>query len=168
MIHPKTFFFSVVAALGLACTVFAATDATSPTTPAHSQQWRGHHGLRAGMHSSFMHAVRQLNLSDDQKQRISSLLGTQRESMRANADALRANFDALANPGDPNYSAAVSAAKTAAANAIQNRSDLEVQIYGLLTPDQQAQLPKVLADMKTRTEQRRAQWEQQRATKQTG
>jgi Spy/CpxP family protein refolding chaperone len=56
--------------------------------------------------------------------------------------------DVLANPGDPNYVSAVTAAKAAATNRIQQRSDLQVQIYGLLTPEQQGKLPQVLADMK--------------------
>jgi len=46
--------------------------------------------------------------------------------------------------------------------------DLEVQIYGLLTPAQQGQLPAVLADMKAKADQRREQWQQHRAAKSAG
>jgi hypothetical protein len=104
-------------------------------------------------------------LSDDQKQRIQSMLSTEREQLRANMDAQRTQREALANPGDAGYAAAVQAAQAAAAKAVQDRSNLQVQIYGLLTSDQQAQLPKVLADMKSRAEQRRAEWRQRRSEK---
>jgi Spy/CpxP family protein refolding chaperone len=166
MTYLRTLILSAVAALGFTC-VFAANDSTSTTTPTQSTQGSGHHWRGGRMHSPFIRVVQQLNLNDDQKQRISSLIKAQHDARRANADSQRANGEALANPGDPNYAAAVSAAKTAAATAIQDRSNLEVQIYGVLTPDQQAQLPKVLADMKTRAEQHRAQWEQHNS-KQTG
>jgi Spy/CpxP family protein refolding chaperone len=70
----------------------------------------------------------------------------------------------LANPGDPNYATALQNAKTAAANRLQSQVDLESQIYNVLTADQKAKLPQVLADMKTKAQQRRAAWQQQHET----
>jgi Spy/CpxP family protein refolding chaperone len=66
----------------------------------------------------------------------------------------------LANPGDPNYAAAVQNAKTAAANRLQSEVELQGQIYNVLTADQKTKLPQVLADMKSKAEQRRAAWAQ--------
>jgi Spy/CpxP family protein refolding chaperone len=60
----------------------------------------------------------------------------------------------LANPGDPGYTDAVEAAKTNAQDLVQRRSDLHVQIYAVLTPEQQAKLPAVLANMEAKMQQR--------------
>ena len=70
----------------------------------------------------------------------------------------------LANPGDPNYATALQSAKTLASTRIQNQSELQGQIYNVLTAQQKAQLPTVLASMKAQAAQRRAAWEQKHAT----
>lgn len=158
MTHVKILVLSAIATVSAAIGV-AAYAADSNTAPIAAHSHRAHHrGAKEG--GPFMHAVRQLDLTDDQRQRIRSMISADREQAKANRSAQRANLKALANPGDPGYADAVAAAKNAATTAIQNRSNLEVQIYGVLTPDQQAQLPKVLADMKARAEQRRAEWQQ--------
>ena len=153
----KSLLLSSLASLGIAAAVGVASAATNTTTsqqPAHHFQGHRHPGARGAMASPFMRAIHQLNLTDEQRQSIRTVLQNQRQQAQANAGVNRPDIEALANPGDPNYAAAVTAAKTAAANAIDRRSAVEQQIYGLLTPEQQAQLPKVLADMKTRMEQR--------------
>jgi Spy/CpxP family protein refolding chaperone len=61
---------------------------------------------------------------------------------------------ALANPGDPNYAAAVQAAKKRAADRIQRDSDLKLQLYNVLTPDQKTQWSKLVANWKARMAQR--------------
>jgi len=152
---------------GLNASAIAATESTPQTTGPSHRMHHAHFGDKQGT-GQFMRAVHQLDLSDDQKQRMHSLVATNRDQARASFSTQRANRETLANPGDPNYAAAVQAAKTAAATAIQDRSDLQVQIYGLLTTDQQAQLPKVLADMKTRGEERRMDWQQRHGTQSSG
>jgi Spy/CpxP family protein refolding chaperone len=53
----------------------------------------------------------------------------------------------LANPGDPGHQAAVQAAKARAAERIDHFSEVQQQVYALLTPAQQAKLPQVLAEV---------------------
>jgi Spy/CpxP family protein refolding chaperone len=119
-------------------------------------------GMPGGMiDSPFLHAVHRLNLTSEQQATIHGYLETARQQSRTNLPA-QSNLEAIANPGDPNYLSAIAAAKNAAAVRIQQRSDLQVQIYGLLTPDQQAKLPQVLSEMKAQQQQRRAEWEQRR------
>ena len=62
----------------------------------------------------------------------------------------------LANPGDPNYATALQNAKTRAADRLQAESQVQAQIYDVLTAQQKAQLPTVLASMKAQAEARRA------------
>ena len=59
---------------------------------------------------------------------------------------------ALANPGDPNYATALQSAKTFASTRIQQESELQGQIYNVLTAQQKAQLPTVLASMKAQAQ----------------
>jgi Spy/CpxP family protein refolding chaperone len=101
----------------------------------------------------FFRALKQLNLSDDQKQQIKSLLGAARQSARSQAAA---DLSALANPADPNYASALQGVKDRAAARIQQWSDVQLQIFNVLTPEQKAQLPQVISAMQARAAQRRA------------
>jgi Spy/CpxP family protein refolding chaperone len=46
--------------------------------------------------------------------------------------------------------------KQLAAESIQQRSDLNVQIYGLLTPEQKAKVPALIDEAKSKMQERRA------------
>src|SRR5258708_38605375 len=117
-----------------------------------------------------LRATKQLNLTADQQASIKTIL----TAARAQAKAARASGQApvdmavLGNPGDPNYATALQSAKTVAATHIQNESELQSQIYNVLTAQQKAQLPTVLATMKPQAQPRRAVWEQRHATGTTG
>jgi Spy/CpxP family protein refolding chaperone len=162
---------SIGGAAGVAYAQSTAPATTTTTTaPARDgHRWHGHHGggLLVGM---TLRAAKQLNLTADQQASIKTILTT----ARAQAKAARASGQApvdlavLGNPGDPNYATALQSAKTLAATRIQNESELQGQIYNVLTAEQKAQLPTVLATMKAQAQQRRAVWEQRHATESTG
>ena len=63
---------------------------------------------------------------------------------------------ALGDPGDPKHAEAVAAAKERAAARIDAVVTLQNQVYAVLTPEQKARLPGILADMQARIAQRRA------------
>ena len=143
----------------------STSTATTTTAPATGHKWHGHHrgGLLLGM---TLHATKQLNLTADQQASIKSILSTahaQAKAARA-ANGSAVDMSVLANPGDPNYATALQSAKTLAANRIQNESELQGQIYNVLTPAQKAQLPTVLAAMKAKAEARRAAWQTQHSS----
>ena len=159
---------------GAAGVAYAQTTApattTTTTAPEHGGgMWHRHHGggLLVGM---TLRATKQLNLTADQQASIKTILTT----AHAQAKAARASGQApvdmavLGNPGDPNYATALQSAKTLASTRIQNESELQGQIYNVLTAAQKAQLPTVLATMKAQAQQRRAVWEQRHATGSTG
>lgn len=156
---------AVGGAVGVASAQTTAPAATTNTAPpAGHHMWHRHHGgMLVGM---TLRATRQLNLTADQQASIKSIL----ENAHAQAKAARASGEApvdmavLANPGDPNYATALQSAKTLASNRIQTESELQGQIYNVLTAEQKAQLPTVLASMKAQAAQRRANWEQKHAT----
>lgn len=119
------------------------------------------------MDRGFFAALRQLNLTPVQREQMRTIVFDAREAVRmerANAQQSgaaqreRDDFAVLSNPGDPNYGRAVEQLKSRAAErvqkAIQRASDTEQKLYNLLTAEQKAQLPKVLADLKARHEQR--------------
>jgi len=152
MIIRKTILLSVLVACGVTTVVAAATP--SAVTPPAEQAKHFHHGevLR---NAPFMRAIHQLNLSADQLATIKNYEEAVRLQAKTNA-ASSLDVNALANPGDPSYAAAIATAKIVAVNRIQKLSDLELQIYGVLSSDQQARLPQVLADMKANHTQHRA------------
>ena len=101
----------------------------------------------------FLRALKQLNLSDDQKQQIKSLVIAARQSGKSET-AL--DLSVLANPSDPNYASTLQAVKDRAAARIQRWSEVQLQVFNVLTPEQKAQLPQVLSAIQARSTQRRA------------
>ena len=167
---------ATVASVGLAGGVVAATPSDSstnaPTTQDshngynrdgyngdhgwhHRGHW-GHRGLRGRFHrGGFLlgGALRRLNLTPDQRTQVRQILSSARSQSASLRQSVAQNFAALHNPGDPNYAAALQAAQTRASNLVAQRSQIEKQIYGVLTPAQKSQLPQVLASMQTRMQQ---------------
>jgi Spy/CpxP family protein refolding chaperone len=130
----------------------ADTPEATATAPA-MHHWRGARHHRA---DPLLAAVQQLNLSADQQTGIHGLISSARQAQRAQAKAASDYlFITLGNPGDAGYNAAVATAKSRAVERIQARSSLDGQIYALLSPEQQAQLPQVLAAMQAKLQSRR-------------
>jgi Spy/CpxP family protein refolding chaperone len=152
----------VAATAGTAAAAYAATTATTTTTETAAapsgKHWHHRHSLLVG---TLLRATRQLGLTPQQQQQIKGLIATARSQHQQAAGGAGVDMTVLANPGDPNYAAALQNAKTLAAARIQSESELEGNIYALLTKDQKDKLPQVLADMKTQFQQRRAAWLQQ-------
>ncbi len=153
---------------GAAGVVGAQTASGSTSTAAAPAPQGGHrwHGHRGGMLLGLtLRATRQLNLTPEQQASIKTILSNARAQAKAAHASGQSPVDitVLGNPGDPNYATALQSAKTLAASRIQAESELQGQIYNVLTPEQKAQLPTVLATMKAQHEQRRAAWEQRHA-----
>lgn len=138
---------AAIAVVALGGTLEMSMAATDPAVADGPQHHMGRHGAGpAGM----MPLLRQLDLTDAQKQQIHTLLGNARTQMRSENQGQPVNLTALGNPADPQHEAAVQAAKMRAVDRVQQRSDLQQQIYALLTPAQQAKLPQLLSDMQQR------------------
>src|SRR6266702_7116806 len=155
------------AAVAAAAISTSAVASTAPSTASAvpvpgGRHWHLRHGgMLVGV---MLRATRQLNLTQEQQAAIKGILSNARAQHQAAAGTGRPDLMTLANPGDPNYAAALQNAKTAAANRFQSEVELQGQIYNVLTADQKAKLPQVLADMKSKAEQRRAAWSQQHGT----
>ena len=160
---------SIGTAAGVASAQTTTTPSTTTTAPATGHKWHGHHhgGFLLGM---TLRATKQLNLTADQQASIKTILSTARAQAKAAhaAGASTVDMTALANPGDANYATALQTAKTASATRIQNESEIQGQIYNVLTAAQKAQLPTVLASMQAQAAARRAAWEQKHAASTTG
>lgn len=110
-----------------------------------------------------LRATRQLDLTAEQQAAIKDIIGAARAQHQAAAGSAPVDLITLANPGDPNYATALQNAKAAAAARLQNQVELQGRIYNVLTAEQKAKLPQVLAGMKSKAEQRRADWQQHKA-----
>ena len=162
-----------MASIGTAAGVASAQTTTPSTTttttaPATGHKWHGHHGgFMLGM---TLRATKQLNLTAEQQASIKTILSTARAQAKAAhaANASSVDMSVLGNPGDANYATALQSAKSLASTRIQNESEIQGQIYNVLTAQQKAQLPTVLASMKAQAAQRRAAWEQKHATGASG
>jgi Spy/CpxP family protein refolding chaperone len=150
---------AAVAAVSTTTTTPSATTTNTASAP-DGKHW--HHGHRGGgmLVGVMLRATRQLNLTAEQEASIKSILNNARAQHQAAAGTAASDLMTLANPGDPNYATALQNAKAAAASRLQNEAELQGQIYNVLTADQKARLPQVLADMKSKLEARRAAWQQ--------
>lgn len=144
--------FAVVAVLGISMETGAMAQAPD------GQPGAFHHGMRPGMGEpglqSLHAALRQLDLTDAQKQSARTILEGAREQANSQRQSAPADLVALGNPADPNHAAAVAAAKTRADARIQQMSDVQQQLYALLTPAQQAKLPALLAELQQKHQAR--------------
>jgi Spy/CpxP family protein refolding chaperone len=142
----------------------SSSSSSTATTTAHTgHKWHHHGGFMLGM---TLRATKQLNLTADQQASIKSILSTARAQAKAAhaANGSTVDMTVLANPGDPNYATALQNAKSLASTRIQNESEIQGQIYNVLTADQKAQLPTVLAAMKAKAAARRAAWQAQHSS----
>jgi protein CpxP len=144
--HAFSAFCLAVGLIGAA----AYADSAAPAAPSGaangpaSHRW--HAGHRRGS-SEFRRVLRQLNVTPEQQTQIKAIFTQARPQMQALRTSLRSNHEALAatSPNDPSYPALLAAEKANGITRIQAASDLKTQIYAVLTPAQQAQIPVILA-----------------------
>jgi Spy/CpxP family protein refolding chaperone len=148
LLIPATLVAATFATLSLA----QSTPATPPQSSLHAD---GHFRHRA----PFAHLLHKLNLSTQQKSEIRALVAQNRSARSALMNSVRANHAALesTSPSDSGYAGVVATAQANASAAVQARAELWTQIYGVLTPDQKAQIPSIVAAQQAR----RAQWQAQ-------
>jgi Spy/CpxP family protein refolding chaperone len=111
-----------------------------------------------------LRAAHQLNLSAEQQSQIKTILQNAHAQAKANRAANAVDMAVIGNPADPNYATALQTMKTNAANRVQAESELQAQIYNVLTPQQKTQLPSVLASMKAKQEAQHAAWAQKHSS----
>jgi Spy/CpxP family protein refolding chaperone len=118
---------------------------------------RWHHREGMMLSGGLLHAFRQLNLTPAQQQSVHAILSAAHAQGAAERKAGgRPDFAVLSNPGDPNYATALQQLQTRMTSRLQEQSQTEQALYQVLTPEQQQQLPQILAGMKSRLGQRSA------------
>jgi len=144
-------------AAGITSGALAETNAGQAQSPTVRMAHRHMHGHGHHGQPPLARLVQKLDLTQAQRQSLQSLLdatAAERKALREQQRALmKESFTTL--PDSPNYPALVEKRKQLASAAIQQRSDLNVQIYALLTPEQKAEIPKLIEDMKSRAKERR-------------
>jgi periplasmic protein CpxP/Spy len=136
-----------------------ATLSLAQGTPAGAgsaaTQKQGHFRHRA----PFAHLLHKLNLSAQQKSQVRALVAqnrSERASLRSSMGTNRAALEST-SPSDSSYANLVATAQANASAAVQARANLWSQIYAVLTPDQKAQIPGIVAAQQSR----RAEWQAQ-------
>lgn len=143
-----------------------------------SWQGHGHHG--GGMHGDFGPgpgemfggfgpALKQLNLTDAQRQSVHSIMAAEHPQMQKMHEQMHTMMQTFETtlPDDPNYAAVVAQATTQsqemAAQMVKHMSDIRSQVYAVLTADQKKQLPGILksiaAERAQMHEKMRAKWD---------
>jgi Spy/CpxP family protein refolding chaperone len=150
---------AALAMTGVAGAVMGQTSSSSSGSDSSAPpagHWHHHgHGIMAG--GGLLRAVHQLNLTPAQQQSVHTILAAARSQFEAERKAGGGpDFTVLSNPGDPNYASAKQDLQSRMANRIQEQSQTELAIYKVLTPEQQQQLPQILAAMKAKMSQHTA------------
>jgi Spy/CpxP family protein refolding chaperone len=106
-----------------------------------------------------MGTLKHLDLTAEQKQSVQSIFESNAQQRQALRDQQRSNRAVLASmmPDDPNYPELIATQKKLATDAIQQASDIQTQVYALLTPEQKVRVPQLLAERKARWEQHRGE-----------
>lgn len=162
MINRSRLLSLVCVAAGItAAPAFADAPASGGAAPsAGAPAWHGGH--RHG-HSEFRHVLSQLNLTPEQQTQIKAIVAQAKADAASRHADSRSNREALMSmsPNDPNYPAMLATEKSNAAARIQRASDLKTQIYAVLTPDQQARIPSIIAADRAAREAKVAAWRSQ-------
>jgi Spy/CpxP family protein refolding chaperone len=108
-----------------------------------------------------MRVLHQLNLTADQKTLIHSIFEGTRPQMESLGESTRENMEQLMTtpPGDAAYSALVESAKSNAVAHIKLITDTQAQVYAVLTPEQQAKIPAIVAAEKAKREAAKQKWQ---------
>lgn len=149
---------AVPVALALAGGAVADTGAPAAaqaSPPAGSHRWHG------GAHQEMKRLLGQLNLTANQQAQVTSITAQAKPRFVALRTANRTTRQQLAStpPTDPAYAGLLTTAKANAADSIQLRSDIWGQVYAVLTPSQQAQIPDLIAARQQEWAARRARWQ---------
>lgn len=148
---PAIMLTAVLSGSTQAQTVAAGNDAAPSVTGHHPERgpdgsWAsGHHP-----HEEGYPLLSKLNLTDDQKAQIKAIHAQehpQMQSLFASSQSTRMQLT-ITPPTDPSYPSLVATAKANAAALVQLRSDTWSQVYAVLTPAQQAQIPAIVAAAK--------------------
>ena len=124
----------------------------APPPPAGEFGHEAHHGPH-GHGGPFMHELKNLDLSDSQRETIHGYVKTAHENGRANFETLRGAHRAFetAVPGSAGYGTVVAqmadAAAAAARDHVQKEAALRAEIYAVLTDAQKAKLASALASL---------------------
>jgi Spy/CpxP family protein refolding chaperone len=147
------------AAIGLAAVLIGAA-ALAGAPAADSGAPPATVGPHHRFHGEFHRVLRQLNLTPEQQTQIKSIFEQAKPGMQAALAAARANHEALMStaPTDANYPTLLATEKTNAAARVQAMSDMKAQVYAVLTPEQQAKIPQILAADKAARQARIAAW----------
>ncbi len=142
--------------------VYAQSSAqTAPdATAAGHCHW--HHGEGGIGPMGFV--LHQLNLTADQKTQIKAIFAGQKSQFEALRASAKSNRQALAvtAPTDPGYPALLETAKSNAATRISLASQVWSQVYGsVLTKEQQAQIPAIVAAAQAARASKEAAWKGQ-------
>lgn len=163
--HFRQYLIPVVALTGLGLSAAAFSQVgTSPadgTRPAHEAGAKHGHGHRHGHHGMrgdrFMHKVRGLNLSEQQKTTLKGFYENRKGEFKGEFDALRTQRRAFetATPGTPAYATAAAQLADAEANQartrVKQRAEMHTKVYSILTDAQKTQLAAELAKAPEKT-----------------
>jgi Spy/CpxP family protein refolding chaperone len=148
-----------ILALSLSAGAHADTSASAtPATPSAGHRWHGRH------HHGFQHVLSKLNLTEAQKAEVKSIYAQSRPRFQALMADSRSTRESLATtmPTDvAAYESLLAKAKSHAADRVQLESDVWGQVYAVLTPEQQQQIPGVVAAEKAARATRKASWQGQ-------
>ena len=145
----------VAAAAGLSIASAADTTPPSTTAPAGGPHWgwHGHHHFGPGR------LLHKLNLTDEQKASIKSIMTAAKPQMQSLGAQARANHLKLEQtaPDSPNYATVVAEVAQSNATLASQRTtqgtQLWSQIYAVLTPAQKTQLASLQAQRAARQTQ---------------
>lgn len=124
-------------------TVPAAPGATADTAPMR----QGRHEGRGAPDGAMRQVLDQLDLTAEQKAQVKAIFVSAKPQLQAVRESGRANREQLevTPPTDAGYAGLVATAKTNAGEKIQLMSDLWVQVYATLTPEQRDRVPGIVA-----------------------
>jgi protein CpxP len=149
-----------LATAGASISIATAADAAATTTPPAGGHGGWHHHRHGHGHWMFS----KLNLTDEQKAQVKTIMTAAGPQMKSIHQQMHANSMKLGQtaPNDPNYAGTVSEVSQANAalhaQMITQREQVRASVFKILTPAQQQQLAALKAEMQAKMQARQAAW----------
>jgi Spy/CpxP family protein refolding chaperone len=148
-------YLGTLALMSVAAAGFAQAPTSSPEAePPVAAHATGHHGCGPMREHPLLRVLHKLQLTAAQKTQIKSICEATRPNAESLAKSMHENLEALIStpPSDARYQALLETAKANALEHIKLLSDTQAKIYAVLTPEQQAKIPEIVAAEKAKRE----------------
>lgn len=161
----------ITAILSIILVAMGAMLIFAQDTTANKDGKRGHFGKRGGHRGGHQMMFRGLDLTDEQKAQMKSIMQASKETTKPIREQMKANrlkLQTLSESGNFDEAQVQTIANqqgTLSAQMIVAKEKVKAQMFAILTPEQKTKAAEMKAQFKQKREERKQKWQERREAK---